>query len=76
MTTGALAGVGNREPGVAAERDALAPTPQPAPLVQAEHLSKWYGQVSGLNDVTVSIPPAAVARSDGWMPSEWGARIL
>jgi ABC-2 type transport system ATP-binding protein len=27
------------------------------PVVQAEHLSKWYGQVSGLNDVTVSIPP-------------------
>ena len=26
------------------------------PLVRAEHLSKWYGQVSGLNDVTVSIP--------------------
>ncbi len=26
-------------------------------LVQAEHLSKWYGQVSGLNDVTVAIPP-------------------
>ncbi|MDP1568913.1 MAG: ABC transporter ATP-binding protein [Vicinamibacterales bacterium] len=26
-------------------------------LVQADHLSKWYGQVSGLNDVTVSIPP-------------------
>ena len=26
------------------------------PLVQADHLSKWYGQVSGLNDVTVSIP--------------------
>jgi ABC-2 type transport system ATP-binding protein len=25
-------------------------------LVQADHLSKWYGQVSGLNDVTVSIP--------------------
>ena len=23
----------------------------------AEHLSKWYGQVSGLNDVTVSVPP-------------------
>ncbi len=31
-------------------------TPQ-TPIVQAEHLSKWYGQVSGLNDVTVSIPP-------------------
>jgi ABC-2 type transport system ATP-binding protein len=28
-----------------------------APLVQTEHVSKWYGQVSGLNDVTVSIPP-------------------
>jgi ABC-2 type transport system ATP-binding protein len=25
-------------------------------LVQAEHLSKWYGQVNGLNDVSVSIP--------------------
>jgi ABC-2 type transport system ATP-binding protein len=27
------------------------------PIVQAEHLSKWYGQVSGLNDVSVQIPP-------------------
>ena len=26
-------------------------------IVQAEHLSKWYGQVNGLNDVTVTIPP-------------------
>jgi ABC-2 type transport system ATP-binding protein len=26
-------------------------------IVAAEHLSKWYGQVSGLNDVTVSVPP-------------------
>jgi ABC-2 type transport system ATP-binding protein len=25
--------------------------------VFAEHLSKWYGQVSGLNDVTAAIPP-------------------
>src|SRR6185369_17901842 len=30
--------------------------PAPDTLVHAEHLSKWYGQVSGLNDVTVSIP--------------------
>ena len=29
----------------------------PQSIVQADHLSKWYGQVSGLNDVTVSIPP-------------------
>ena len=28
-----------------------------APIIQARHLSKWYGQVSGLNDVTVSVPP-------------------
>jgi len=27
------------------------------PLVAAEHLSKWYGQVIGLNDVSVSIAP-------------------
>jgi ABC-2 type transport system ATP-binding protein len=30
--------------------------PRPA-VVAATHLSKWYGQVSGLNDVTVSVPP-------------------
>jgi ABC-2 type transport system ATP-binding protein len=27
------------------------------PVIQAEHLSKWYGQVSGLNDVTLAVPP-------------------
>jgi ABC-2 type transport system ATP-binding protein len=27
------------------------------PILTAEHLSKWYGQVIGLNDVTVSVPP-------------------
>ena len=27
-----------------------------APILETEHLSKWYGQVSGLNDVTVKIP--------------------
>ena len=26
-------------------------------IVQAAQLSKWYGQVSGLNDVTAAIPP-------------------
>jgi ABC-2 type transport system ATP-binding protein len=25
-------------------------------IVRSEHLSKWYGQVSGLNDVSVNIP--------------------
>jgi len=28
-----------------------------APIVAADHLSKWYGQVIGLNDVTVTVPP-------------------
>jgi ABC-2 type transport system ATP-binding protein len=28
-----------------------------AGLVVAEHLSKWYGQVIGLNDVSVTVPP-------------------
>ena len=27
------------------------------PIIEASHLSKWYGQVSGLNDVTVQVPP-------------------
>ncbi len=27
------------------------------PLVSADHVSKWYGQVIGLNDVTVTVPP-------------------
>ena len=26
-------------------------------LVVADHLSKWYGQVIGLNDVSVTVPP-------------------
>jgi len=26
-------------------------------ILTADHLSKWYGQVIGLNDVTVSVPP-------------------
>jgi ABC-2 type transport system ATP-binding protein len=26
-------------------------------IIATEHLSKWYGQVSGLNDVTVAVPP-------------------
>ena len=29
----------------------------PRPVVEADHLSKWYGQVIGINDVSVSVPP-------------------
>jgi ABC-2 type transport system ATP-binding protein len=28
-----------------------------APIIAADHVSKWYGQVSGLNDVTLTVPP-------------------
>jgi ABC-2 type transport system ATP-binding protein len=31
--------------------------PAPTAIVAAEHVSKWYGQVSGLNDVTLAVPP-------------------
>ena len=27
------------------------------PIVTADHVSKWYGQVIGLNDVSVKVPP-------------------
>jgi ABC-2 type transport system ATP-binding protein len=30
--------------------------PAAAPIVAAEQVSKWYGQVIGLNDVTVNVP--------------------
>jgi ABC-2 type transport system ATP-binding protein len=36
--------------------DTLA-APAVAPIVTAEKVSKWYGQVIGLNDVSVSVPP-------------------
>ena len=35
----------------------LAATSADAPVIEAHQLSKWYGQVIGLNDVTVSVPP-------------------
>ena len=51
MTSVATAPVANVGPG-------FSPTKQlPEAIVQATQLSKWYGQVSGLNDVTASIPP-------------------
>ena len=32
-------------------------SPQAIPIVTADHVSKWYGQVIGLNDVSVNVPP-------------------
>ena len=37
--------------------DVVTPAATAAPIVAADHLSKWYGQVIGLNDVTVTVPP-------------------
>ena len=31
-------------------------SPSAPPVVVTEHLSEWYGEVSGLNDVSVAIP--------------------
>ena len=43
------------------ERDCRTGRPSSAraglPIVTADHVSKWYGQVIGLNDVTVNVPP-------------------
>ena len=33
------------------------PSTPGAAIITGEHLSKWYGQVIGLNDVNVSVPP-------------------
>jgi ABC-2 type transport system ATP-binding protein len=33
------------------------PITTPDPVLTIDHLSKWYGQVIGLNDVTVRVPP-------------------
>ena len=32
-------------------------TASAAPIISADHVSKWYGQVIGLNDVSVNVPP-------------------
>jgi ABC-2 type transport system ATP-binding protein len=34
-----------------------AAAPRAVEIVVADHLSKWYGQVIGLNDVSLSVPP-------------------
>jgi ABC-2 type transport system ATP-binding protein len=33
------------------------PAATPPPVLTADHVSKWYGQVIGINDVSVSVPP-------------------
>ena len=31
-----------------------------SPVVQTDHLSKWYGRVIGRNDVSVAVAPGVV----------------
>ena len=33
-------------------------------IVVADHVSKWYGQVIGLNDVTLTVPAGKVSVPD------------
>ena len=62
---GAVSGVGARSrspvPGHAGAADQRRnrSTETRGAIVQATQLSKWYGQVSGLNDVTAAIPPGS-----------------
>ena len=35
------------------------------PIASADHVSKWYGQVIGLNDVSVSVPAGELAADEG-----------
>ena len=42
--------------GVATSARGVSADTSAAQVVSADHLSKWYGQVSGLNDVTVAVP--------------------
>jgi ABC-2 type transport system ATP-binding protein len=45
------------EPTAIAEPSVPAPRPAGPPIVTADKVSKWYGQVIGLNDVSVNVPP-------------------
>jgi ABC-2 type transport system ATP-binding protein len=41
-----------------ARESAAAPqAPHASPIIAADHVSKWYGQVIGLNDITLALPP-------------------
>jgi ABC-2 type transport system ATP-binding protein len=41
-----------------ARESAAAPqAPHASPIIAADHVSKWYGQVIGLNDITLAVPP-------------------
>jgi ABC-2 type transport system ATP-binding protein len=45
------------EPSAIAEPSVPAPRAAGLPIVTADKVSKWYGQVIGLNDVSVNVPP-------------------
>src|SRR5581483_6404951 len=45
------------EPMTSAAAVAMPAAAESPGIVTADHLSKWYGQVIGLNDVSASVPP-------------------
>jgi ABC-2 type transport system ATP-binding protein len=55
LSTPLGAGVGTGAASLERSESAVGAMARPV-LVQTERLSKWYGQVNGLNDVTVAIP--------------------
>jgi ABC-2 type transport system ATP-binding protein len=53
LVPGDQSGTNDRQPDTGNRQ----PDTSKSAIVQATQLSKWYGQVSGLNDVTAAIPP-------------------
>ena len=37
---------------------APAPTPAPAPAIELDHVSRWYGNVVAVNDISFALGPA------------------
>jgi len=36
------------------------------PVIQVDHLNKWYGSVIALNDVSLTVPPGITVCSAQW----------
>ena len=45
-------------------------------VIATEHLSKWYGQVSGLNDVTVAVPSGVFPQNEAYDATRGSWRVL
>ena len=56
------------------DREAAAPSPAEAPMVEIEHLSLWYGAKAALTDITMAVPKHRVTAFIG--PSGCGKTTL